>query len=89
MKMIERNAAIRAALHNEGQAVVAAIEELPVTELIRCKDCRYFERIEPGHPTGYCNAAKHGFHSSRWDIGIYRLGKEDFYCGDAEKEGEE
>ena len=33
MKLIERSAAIRAALHNEGQAVVAAIEALPETEI--------------------------------------------------------
>lgn len=54
-------------------------------ELIRCGECKYFDRIEPNHPYGYCHAAKHGYQTSRWEISIYRKCKEDFYCADGER----
>lgn len=33
---------------------------------------------------GYCHAAKHGYYSRNWEIGIYRLYGPDFFCADGE-----
>ena len=60
-------------------------QTITITDLVRCKDCKYWDRLEPGHPYGYCYAAKHGYMSSNWDISIYRRQKEDFYCADGER----
>lgn len=57
-------------------------------EVVRCKDCKWWESLEKGHPVGYCNACKHGYKSSSWDIGIYRTTRKDFFCADGERKEE-
>lgn len=63
-------------------------EQLPSTEIIRCKDCRWWEKKEYAH-YGYCHAIKHRHYSRHWEINIYRTYEEDFYCADAELRTEE
>ena len=60
-------------------------------KIIRCRDCKWWDRLEEGHPYGYCLACRSGTHTERWDISIYRQCKFDFYCADAEPkvEGED
>lgn len=57
-------------------------------EIVRCKECKWWDKKD-GSPVGYCHAAKHGYYSEHWEIEIYRTYKEDFYCADGEREGEE
>lgn len=52
-------------------------------EIIRCKDCKWWERIND--TIGYCHATKHCHYSSNWEISIYRRQRPDFYCADAER----
>lgn len=60
------------------------------TDLILCTDCKWWDRLEEGHPYGYCRACRSGTHTERWEISIYRLNRYDFYCADAEpKENED
>ena len=54
-------------------------------EIIRCKDCRWWEKISESNCTGYCHAAKHGHFSKHWEISIIRTYRGDFYCADAER----
>lgn len=56
-------------------------------EIIRCKDCKWWDKKDDA-PFGYCMAMKHGFVSSHWEIGIYRIYKGDFYCADGERREE-
>ena len=60
-------------------------------KVIRCCDCKWWDRLEEGHPYGYCRACRSGTHTERWDISIYRQNRFDFYCADAEPkvEGED
>ena len=51
-------------------------------ELVRCKDCKWWDKKDDLY--GYCNACKHGYHSSNWEIGIYRTYKGDWFCADGE-----
>ena len=66
------------------------LRELPSAqpEIVRCKECKWWDKKD-GSPVGYCHAAKHGYYSGHWEIEIYRTYKEDFYCADGEREGEE
>ena len=57
-------------------------------EIIRCKDCRWWDKSEDS-PFGYCMAMKHGYMTANWEIGIYRRYKGDFYCADAERRTDE
>ena len=60
-----------------------------VTGVIRCADCKWWNRLEEGHPYGYCRACRSGTHTERWEISINRQNRYDFYCADAEpKENE-
>lgn len=64
------------------------VTDAPMVEyapVVRCKDCKWFDRTEPSYPYGYCHAAKHGYMTSRWEISIYRKCKEDFFCADGER----
>lgn len=38
---IEKSAAIHAVLHNEGQAAVAAVQEIKGIEIVTCGECKY------------------------------------------------
>ena len=69
--------------------IYTALNELPTTEIIRCCDCKWWDRLEDGHPYGYCRACQSGTHTNRWDISIYRTCKFDFWCADAEPREEE
>lgn len=60
-----------------------AIEALREPEIIRCKDCRWWEKY--GDNIGYCHAAKHGHISRHWEISIMRTYESDFFCADAER----
>ena len=53
-------------------------------EVIRCKDCRWWDRESEDSPIGYCHACKHGHYSRHWEISIRRTYEEDFFCADAE-----
>ena len=66
------------------------LKEVPSAqpEIVRCKECKWWDKKD-GSPVGYCHAAKHGYYSGHWEIEIYRTYKEDFYCADGEREGEE
>ena len=87
---ISRQAAIEAinrAVTKE--AARRSVEGLPSVqpEIIRCKDCRWWDK-RSDYGIGYCMAAKHGYWTSHWDISIRRKYEGDFYCADAEMRGE-
>lgn len=56
-----------------------------VVEVVRCKDCKWWGYLDDKGPVRVCHAAKHGYKSRNWDIGIYRTYTEDFYCADGER----
>ena len=60
------------------------IPTVDAVEVVRCKDCKYWERKD-GLVIGYCGAAKHGYKSTNWDIGIYRMTMDTGYCSDGER----
>lgn len=64
------------------------IEDAPTIDavpVVRCKDCRWYDREREDSPIGYCHACKHAYFSSSWEIGIYRTHKPDFFCADGER----
>lgn len=69
------------------------LKELPSAEpgqkIIRCADCKWWDRLEEGHPYGDCLACRSGTQTERWDIHIQRQSKFDFYCADAEPKEED
>ena len=67
------------------------IRNLPTAnpKVIHCCDCKWWDRLEEGHPYGYCLACRSGTHTERWDISIYRQCKYVFYCADAEPRNDE
>ena len=60
------------------------LAEKPI-ELIRCKDCKWWERKGKECNYGYCHACKHGHYSDHWEIQIYRTYRKDWFCADGEK----
>lgn len=69
-----------------------ALDELPSVEtgIIHCCDCKWWDRLEDGHPYGYCRVCRSGTYNGRWEISIFRKNRYDFYCADAEpKENED
>ena len=56
-----------------------------VVEVVRCKDCKWWGYLDDKGPVRVCHAAKHGYKSRNWDIGIYRTYNEEFYCADGER----
>lgn len=62
--------------------------ERPRDMIVRCKDCKWWDRIDKGS-YGYCHACKHAFYSSNWEISIYRTYKEDWYCAEGERKDDE
>ena len=75
----------------DGRRAAEALRGLPSAEpkVILCSDCKWWDRLEEGHPYGYCLACRSGTHTERWDISIYRQCKYDFYCADAEPRNDE
>jgi hypothetical protein len=57
---------------------------LEYPKIIHCEDCKWWDRLEEGHPYGDCRACRSGTQTERWDIHIQRQCKFDFYCADAE-----
>ena len=57
-------------------------------ELIRCRDCRWWDKLYEGD-VGYCHAAKYAHVSRNWEISIRRTYQGDFYCADAERRTDE
>ena len=70
--------------------IQTGLKKLPSAqpEIVRCKECKWWDKKD-GSPVGYCHAEKHGYYSGHWEIEIYRTYKEDYYCADGEREGEE
>lgn len=66
------------------------IKRLPAAqpEIVRCKDCKWWERRNDGS-YGYCHSCKHSFYSANWEIIIYRKYKEGFFCADGERRTDE
>ena len=62
---------------------------IDAVQVVRCKDCRWFDKKTEHSSYGYCHAMKHAYLSKDWEIRIYRTQKEDFYCADGEKMYEE
>ena len=60
------------------------IEDAPEA-IVRCKDCRWWDKKEREARYGYCGACKHGYLSPNWEIGIYRVYREDWFCADGER----
>lgn len=60
-----------------------------LNEVVRCKDCKWYESNGKESSYGYCHAMKHCHYSKHWEISIYRTYNEDFFCADAERREEE
>lgn len=58
-------------------------------EIIRCKDCKWWDKKDESGTYGYCHAIKHSYYSRHWEISIYRTYEADFFCADAEPKEEE
>ena len=86
---ISRQAAIDAVIKRDANCGIDSAEvlkSLPSAqpEIIRCKDCKWWDKSEEGQ-FGYCMAMKHGYYSTNWEISIHRRYKGDFYCADGER----
>lgn len=55
-----------------------------LVKVTRCENCRWWDPLLPGHPYGYCNAAKHVYMSTSWEIAIHRTTPASFFCKDGE-----
>lgn len=66
------------------------LREVPSAEpeIIRCEDCKWWDRKFDDSPMGYCMAAKHNYYSSHWEINIQRTYGKNFFCADAEPKEE-
>lgn len=67
------------------------IRDLPSAQplIIRCKDCKWWDKKDESGTFGYCHAIKHSYYSRHWEISIYRTYEADFFCADAEPKEEE
>ena len=83
---LKREDVRRAVLHNEGDAVIAAIDELQPVEIVHCGECKYFTRLEKGHPCGTCRADRFGSYSGKWNVDVTIIRRESFFCKEGEKE---
>ena len=64
--------------------IVENMKSADQPEIIRCRDCKWWNHDKDTDPYGYCYAIKHGYFTENWEIGIYRKYKGDFFCADAE-----
>lgn len=64
------------------------IKALPTIEIVRCKDCKWWEKKEDS-TLGYCNAVKHWHFSDHLEIQIYSRYEPDFFCADGERRSED
>ena len=82
-ELIYKRDALHAVLHNEGQAAVAAVENIKAVDAVpvRCKDCKWFQSgIDiDGKPFTRCNGS----------VRTYGHTAPDWFCADGErKDGE-
>lgn len=63
------------------------LNALPTIEIVRCKDCKWWEKKEDS-TLGYCNAVKHWHFSDHLEIQIYSRYEPDFFCADGERRSE-
>lgn len=73
---------------NDAVTLIKNAPTIDAVPVVRCKDCKWWDEDE-NDPYGYCMAMKHGYMSARWEIGIYRKYKGDFYCADGERSTDE
>lgn len=75
----------------DGCSSVEVLKKIPSvqTEIVRCRDCKWWDRVADGSKIGYCHAIKHCYHTRNWEIDIYRRYEADFYCADGEMRTEE
>lgn len=68
-----------------GEEIREALSTVPAAEpeIIRCKDCRWWDKYD--ETFGYCHAIKHKHWSEHWEISIQRTYNGNFYCADAER----
>lgn len=67
------------------QTYVEYLKSLPTVEIVRCRECRWWES-KYGLDIGYCRAYKRGFILSGWDVNyFYRARRGDFFCADGER----
>lgn len=71
--------------HDRTREAIKRLSAADVVEVVRCKDCKWWGYLDDKGPVRVCHAAKHGYKSKNWDIGIYRTYNEDFYCADGER----
>lgn len=75
--------------YNTIMKLLSAFSDQPpltdVIEVVRCKDCRWWDKKDEDAKYGYCHAAKHGYWSANWEISIYRTYREDFFCADGKR----
>lgn len=57
--------------------------------IVRCRDCKWWDRVADGSKIGYCHAIKHCYHTRNWEVSIYRKYDADFFCADGEMRTEE
>ena len=90
MDLIDRQDAIDAVTkyctNYDLRGLLADIEVLPSaeSEIIRCKDCKWWDQEFDGSPMGYCMEARHNYRSTHWEINIQRTYGKNFFCADAE-----
>ena len=70
----------------DAKRILKLLEEQP--EIVRCKDCKWWDKKSKESPYGYCHACKHGHISEHWEIGIYRTYTGDWFCADGERRTE-
>ena len=70
--------------------VISTLTELSPAqpEIIHCKVCKWWDKKDDSN-YGYCMAMEHEYYPSKWEVGIYRKYKGDFYCADAERRTDE
>ena len=71
----------------EVRKLIEHVPTVPVekSEVIRCRDCKWWVTDDAMSPFGYCYAIRHGYTTKNWDIIIRRKYKDDFFCADAEQ----
>jgi len=87
MILIEKDKALEHVSYDE-EWTVECINALPTIEIVRCKDCKWWEKKEDS-TLGYCNAVKHWHFSDHLEIQIYSRYEPDFFCADGERRSED
>ena len=80
---LKREDVRRAVLHNEGDAVIAAIDALEPVKITHCGECDYYEPLDDFSKFGYCISASYAHYGPEWEYSVKRTVKADYFCGDA------